>query len=585
MGKTRSTSQNLKHKRYLNKIKGDPEKAKKYREKATQRMRKRRAELAKLNKNNKILIEMKIKEQARSKRYRQKKKDAALSQQQQQELQQQENKLEAYTCKQTLGKAIKRAESALPRDSQKKIEVIAALYKKYVEPTNQANENTFNDNLEMEAKLKLAKEIYQREDISVQAAGRKDTIIVGGEIVPKRFMLLTVSEAYEIYKQETVGRGVSKSKFFECRPQNVQLSSKIPHNMCVCIYHANFSFLLKGCASIIDSFPKSFESFLKSVCCNIEHEVCMTNDCEECTKDVMDIVPLKYWSKMDENVNWQYWRKVDDRVSLTSNVAPLLSLLHELKTQLPLFKTHFFVKRAQQNYFEAVRKSVRPGALLLQVDFAENYRLICQNEIQSAHFNYKQVSIFTCVAWMYGQTKSFAIISDSLNHGKVNVYVYIRKLVEQIKSQHGNFESIYLFSDGSSCQFKNKFIVWNLPTLMTEFGCKRLEWNYFATSHGKGAVDGIGAIVKRKIWQLTKTKNIILNDAVSFYNCAKKCVKGINIIFVGANEIAEISPIINQNWENLPNIPGIRMIHSVFCDCDSKIQIALTASSKYKNIS
>lgn len=68
MGKTRSTSQNLKHKRYLNKIKGDPEKAKKYREKATQRMRKRRAELAKLNKNNKILIEMKIKEQARSKR-------------------------------------------------------------------------------------------------------------------------------------------------------------------------------------------------------------------------------------------------------------------------------------------------------------------------------------------------------------------------------------------------------------------------------------------------------------------------------------------------------------------------------------
>lgn len=221
----------------------------------------------------------------------------------------------------------------------------------------------------------------------------------------------------------------------------------MPHNMCVCIYHANFKFLLGGCSKVMQSFPKSFEGFLKSACCNINDENCMTNCCDNCTKDILnDIVPVKYLSKMEENVKWEHWRKVDDRIILTSTVALVSDLIHELEVQLPLFKHHFFVKRAQQNYFEAIKENIKPGTLILQMDFAENYRLICQNEVQSAHFNYKQVSIFTCVAWMFGETKSFAIISDSLQHNKIDVYVFIMKLVDDLKNHYGNFESIFFFS-------------------------------------------------------------------------------------------------------------------------------------------
>lgn len=133
------------------------------------------------------------------------------------------------------------------------------------------------------------------------------------------------------------------------------------------------------------------------------------------------------------------------------------------------------------------------------MDFAENYRLIYQNEKQSAHFSYREVTIFTCVAWLVGGVKSYAVISDKLSHNKFDVYCFLTTLVDLIKKEHGQFKNVYIFSDGCSSQFKNKFIARSLPDFISTFGCKVLECNFFASSHGKGAVDGVGATIKRKV--------------------------------------------------------------------------------------
>lgn len=117
-------------------------------------------------------------------------------------------------------------------------------------------------------------------------------------------------------------------------------------------------------AKIIQSFSCDFQSFLKLACCNIEQEICMIHNCENCVKTVKnDLVPLSSMDKtdlssMDKTVKWQHWRQVDDRIALTYTVAPLADLIHELEVQLPSFKRHFFVKRAQQNYFEIKKKII-----------------------------------------------------------------------------------------------------------------------------------------------------------------------------------------------------------------------------------
>ena len=48
-----------------------------------------------------------------------------------------------------------------------------------------------------------------------------------------------------------------------------------------------------------------------------------------------------------------------------------------------------------------------------------------------------------------------------------------------------------------------------------------IHWNFFATSHGKGPVDGIGGAVKRYVSTAVKQrKEIVVNRASSFVEVA-----------------------------------------------------------------
>lgn len=544
---SRCGGKEIAQKKYMEGIKNNPIKKKKYLEKAAERMKKHRSKLKQLASNNKkVLNSLREKERIKKQKMRiriaNERKETNIT-------------LEPYNSKQSFGKALKKAEMALPKEAAKRTKIVQALFAKYGQPA--IFEKPVIENSQV---INEVQNFFVSSDISVQSAGKKDTLIVDGEIIPKRFMLLTVAEAYEIYKNECTSEPVSKSFFYSCRPRHVQLSSKMPHNMCVCIYHANFAFLLDGWSKIVKSFSGGHQHFLKSVCCNIENKNCMSNRCGKCVTDLKsELLPLAYLNQMDEEIQWKHWRKVNDRITLTNTVGPFSDLINELEVQLPKFKEHFFVKRVQQNHFDTTKNNLKENELVLQLDFAENYRILFQNEIQSAHFNYKQVSIFTCVAWTVNKTQSFAIISNSLKHSKIDVYIFLTKILEELKQEHGYFNKIFIFSDGSSCQFKNKFIIYSLMDFKIRFGCEDIEWNFFATSHGKGAVDGVGAVINRKIWHLTKTKNICLNDALDLYQCAQEHIKGIKILYVDEGQINE-TPFMTDKWNNLPNITGIIII-------------------------
>lgn len=58
--------------------------------------------------------------------------------------------------------------------------------------------------------------------------------------------------------------------------------------------------------------------------------------------------------------------------------------------------------------------------------------------------------------------------------------------------KHPAMKEIHIFSDGAASQFKNKFIWCFMSTTFKElFPALRVQWHFFATSHGKGAVDGV----------------------------------------------------------------------------------------------
>ena len=133
--------------------------------------------------------------------------------------------------------------------------------------------------------------------------------------------------------------------------------------------------------------------------------------------------------------------------------------------------------------------------VLLQIDFSEN-------AIQSAHWNHNQVTIVTAHAWIYESHKeSFAIISDCLNHTKEAVYTFMTFLYKYLVERYPSIKLVNTFSDGAAsqqCYFFSNIHLWETNLSI------QILWNFFATSHVKGAVDGIGGTVKCSVWRSVK---------------------------------------------------------------------------------
>ena len=92
-------------------------------------------------------------------------------------------------------------------------------------------------------------------------------------------------------------------------------------------------------------------------------------------------------------------------------------------------------------------------------------------------------------------------------------------------------KSVSFFSDGAASQFKQRFLFHNITYFEADYGLK-VTWNFFATSHGKGAVDGIGGNVKRLVWNAVRAGAFVTN-AQSCATEAANRVHGTNIIYWG----------------------------------------------------
>ena len=92
---------------------------------------------------------------------------------------------------------------------------------------------------------------------------------------------------------------------------------------------------------------------------------------------------------------------------------------------------------------------------------------------------------------------SYVIISDCLHHDTVAVHLFQKHFIEYLKKQFCSLPRKFFYaSDGAASQYKNRKNFINLCHHEEEFGVAA-EWHFSATSHGKGACDGVGGTVKR----------------------------------------------------------------------------------------
>lgn len=495
--------------------------------------------------------------------------------------------LPAYSSKRSLGKAISRAARSLPSSPRKKRVVI----KKLAEREGLVKSSAAPRNVTSQETITKVEEFYCRDDISRQAPGKKDCVTIwkeGGKVkLQKRHLYYTIKETHSLFELEYPERKIGKSKFAELKPPNVLHRAETPKDACLCQYHENITLLCNALHAALPTFPTYSSTFVSNFVCSTESEACMSGNCEECSEKAVTWLGSFQGPELNKDIFWYEWareevngpthssRRSEPQDGETSHAprkklmkccrtGTVLEAIETLRSKLPNFMLHVFIKREQSHCFQTKLLSIAHGSAVIQIDFSENYTLQHQGEIQSAYWNQSQLTIFTVCVWMHAEKKSIVFVSDELDHEKNSVCVFIHELLSKLVAKHG-ITKVDIFSDGPSSQFKNQFVLNYLPIIKKQLNLDYLCWNFFATSHGKGAVDGIGGTVKRNVWMETLSRQAVVSSLQDFCEVAMKKEQKIEVIPVSAEGIKSSASKmeLNKFFASSTPVPSIKRMHFV----------------------
>ena len=557
---------------YREKIKKNPEKYEEY--KSRDRDRKRRARQAARNLSESDLQKKRAKCRERVRLHRLRKRQNLLRVKISQPV---------YKTPQALGKAVSKVKRALPCSPRKRKAVINTLADAV---GLEGKAKRLSSNQLPESTIKAVQDFFLLDSVSRATPGRKEYVIIRSEEgtkkgkLQKKYLLYSLREAYALFSQQHPC-SISFSKFCFLRPANVLLSSKMPRNVCLCKYHDNVNLLCDSIHKAFPAFPSNSSQLVDKLVCDSENEKCMTGKCAKCPK-WFD----KNTAPLEDEIEWDQWdtvqvqlpqKKQKSKIRQCLKVVKKMKKVHAegtvedalfvLQNKIPEFLEHVFIKRQQSRFFENRLSSLKPNEAVVQVDFAENYTCYHQDEVQSAHWNHQQVTVFPVVIWSKKANsneticESHAIVSDDRRHDKRSITVFMGRVLNGIiKEANPAVARVDVFSDGPSSQFKNKFVASFLSGLKARTGLN-VKWHYFATSHGKGAVDGIGGTVKRSVWTLVSTRKVsVVDNAEDFAKAAREHGNlSTKIIFISEKQIN--SEYSKSTFDTAPTVPGISKAH------------------------
>ena len=196
-------------------------------------------------------------------------------------------------------------------------------------------------------------------------------------------------------------------------------------------------------------------------------------------------------------VSWKYTNGDATEEEQQGSVEQCIEVL---PSQVKTFLLHMYVKRQQSKFLEESKANSSDRKIVIKVDYSENFKIKKQVEIQSAHSTSKSVSIFTAYGWYGSDNYSFSLVSDNIGHDKYRINSCITYTINKMKEKLPSLEKILFFSDSAASQFKQRYLFHNLTHVSNDSNLF-LSWHFFATSHAKGVVDGIGGTIKRFFWQ------------------------------------------------------------------------------------
>lgn len=428
--------------------------------------------------------------------------------------------------------------------------------------------------------VKMIKNFYESDEVSRLMPGKKDFVSVKGiegrVHIQKRLVLSNLKELYKCFKEQNAEAKIGFSKFASLRPKNCVLAGASgTHSVCVCTLHQNPKLMLEACRgkfSKTDSAElfSNYHSLLNKIICVDPSKKCYFNECPKCPG--VETLKAQLKSLFDsfcvEQVVYKQWISTD-RSSLETIVKNCEEFIDELLEALNNLLRHSYIAKQQSKYFKDLKENLPPGCFIVICDFAQNYSFVIQDEIQGFHWNNEQATLHPFVYYYKNETEdlksgSFVAISDCKKHDTVLFYLFQKQFMKFLKKKHNNVVKVIYFTDGCSGQYKNFKNFLNITYHEEDFGIPA-EWNFFATSHGKGACDGIGGTVKRLAARasLQRPYNDQITTPHELYMWSKANLPKINFEFFTNENYNSIDQELTKRFEQAKTVSGTLQIHSV----------------------
>ncbi|KAJ8017733.1 hypothetical protein HOLleu_44652 [Holothuria leucospilota] len=391
--------------------------------------------------------------------------------------------------------------------------------------------------------------------------GIKETVTVrdrNGDSVKhqKRLVLSNLKELYAAWNEAHPDKKVGFSTFATLRPKWCVLAGASgTHSVCVCKYHQNPKLMVEAC------LKSDVHELIRYCVCSDEHESCMMGQCKVCPgrQGLIDYLCQCDDLKDIEEIAYKQWVSTDRTQE---------DFIENLSTQVEKLTRHSFTAKAQSSYMKTLKASMTPlEDIIVQGDFAENFSYVVQDEIQSFHWENKQVTLHPFVAYQRNEEgtlehQNICVISDCKEHSTVTVYAFLKVVIEYLKSKFPPFKKIHYFTDGCAGQYKNKYNFINLCHHQADFGLAA-EWNFFATSHGKSACDGIGGTVKRLVTKASLQRpysdQILTSEAIMDF-CTEN-IPGIKFFNVTPENVMKCASDLKDRFDRAKTVKGTLHYH------------------------
>lgn len=403
--------------------------------------------------------------------------------------------------------------------------------------------------------LKTITEFYQREDNSRQLPGKADKVKNSKKEHVQKFVLNDyLRNIYLKFKAEFPQLKVSFATFCRGRPKHVTLVNFAARVTCLCTKHQNAALKLQCLKKYGVTNNTSPDSFVQS---NTKEELTQNLSTNLTSNEIV----FKQWKRV----------KCDDgkqRTKLIEMRKDTKKFIEEVSDEFEDFRNHNNRVQSQFQSFKYMKESLKsnPDHVCIQMNFAENFGIKEREEIQSAYWNMESVTLHPVVLYYHDDGEvshsSFVVVSEVLNHNTSMVKAIIEKVMIWVKRIKPDTKFVHYWTDSPVSQYRNKMIFDVVVQHLNLFGIQA-SWQYFEASHGKGACDGVGGVVKRSADTAIKSGKATITRGKEFYEWGLTTGGKIGYEYVEKAEYEEANEEIETRQKTVVPVKGTLKLHSV----------------------